>query len=613
LTSQSIYLPASRANGAIIWIDSGSASLYAGAPNAPSHRLISSISAGGHTVVSGLGDDEVLSVQSSGTFSFQIDLLPEPAPEVPGGNNSSLMVTWTCTGSECPWGTTLTGQALPWPASSMPTDARLGYTASHAVYLSAAAANGTTVSITRGVATLYAGLPADASHRVLATVPVGGSYTVSGLAPAEVLSVQSDYTDFDFEIAFGDPAPDPQPGDPPLTFQDSSWLDWYCTVGCNWGPTVGAHSVIWDSGTVNGEQGFEYRTNEAAYLAAAHANGATVYIEQGSATLYLGVPGSQWSSTLVTVSAGESYQVNGLASGQFLSISNDNNAFRYTVQFANPPGGDPGPTDPPATGGTASEWVDWNCSGNSCSWGPTVGAHSIVWDAETVPGITGFQYSTAADVYLVPHLANGSTISITEGMAHLYVGTYGEPWAMTLVTLYAGQSHNVFGLLPNQFLSVSNDYDPFTYTVELGQGSAEPPGDPGDLQYSVSANWRCDSQQCQGGDWLGTVISWPSWSAYPNNSRSGNNSRTVFGDSGELLYPYMGSWADGCRVNAHQGAVLIIEWQRGTDIWRETTIYPGQSYVIDLVGAENGALIESNGAGTHFGVTLENCEPQPLP
>ena len=129
---------------------------------------------------------------------------------------------------------------------------------------------------------------------------------------------------------------------------------------------------------------------------------------------------------------------------------------------------------------------------------------------------------------------------------------------------------------------------------------------------AVPAYWRCNIPECSGGDWVGTVINWPSWAAYESNGRSGNNSRTVYSavSGGNVLYPYMGSWADGCEVTAISGIVLIIEWERGTDIWRETYLSPGQSHTINLISPEDGVLLESPNDLTIFTVSLSNCTPQ---
>ena len=128
---------------------------------------------------------------------------------------------------------------------------------------------------------------------------------------------------------------------------------------------------------------------------------------------------------------------------------------------------------------------------------------------------------------------------------------------------------------------------------------------------AIPASWRCNSPDCSGPDWPGAVISWPSWSAYQNNARTGNNARIVFSmHGGEPLYPYMGSWADGCQVTVVSGHVLIIEWQRGTDVWRATSLTAGQSHTIDLISPEDNAMIESPDGFIDFKVSLANCTPQ---
>ncbi|MEZ4592548.1 MAG: hypothetical protein R3D55_15600 [Chloroflexota bacterium] len=77
----------------------------------------------------------------------------------------------------------------------------------------------------------------------------------------------------------------------------------------------------------------------------------------------------------------------------------------------------------------------------------------------------------------------------------------------------------------------------------------------------------------------------------------------------------MGAWANGCQVTAVSGLVLIIEWERGTDVWREIYLQPGQSHTISLTPPENGAMIETiDGVSPaiDFSVQLSNCNPQPL-
>jgi hypothetical protein len=104
----------------------------------------------------------------------------------------STPVTWTCVGSACPWGPSLTGHALVWPAAASAVNTRLGYTVSAATYLPAVAANGAAISSETGALRVYAGLPGEPDHRLLATVTAGKTFRVAGLASREVLSVQAD-------------------------------------------------------------------------------------------------------------------------------------------------------------------------------------------------------------------------------------------------------------------------------------------------------------------------------------------------------------------------------------------------------------------------------------
>lgn len=127
---------------------------------------------------------------------------------------------------------------------------------------------------------------------------------------------------------------------------------------------------------------------------------------------------------------------------------------------------------------------------------------------------------------------------------------------------------------------------------------------------SVQAHWVCDTPGCTADPWIGTVINWPSWAAYNNNAGSGEYSRTTYTPAGETLYPYMGSWADGCQVTAVSGIVLIIEWQRGSGVWRSTYLSPGESHTIDLIAPEDNVLLESPDTPDYFSVSLSNCTPQ---
>jgi hypothetical protein len=67
-------------------------------------------------------------------------------------------------------------------------------------------------------------------------------------------------------------------------------------------------------------------------------------------------------------------------------------------------------------------------------------------------------------------------------------------------------------------------------------------------------------------------------------------------------------------VTAVLGEVLIIEWQRGSESWRATTIETGETYTIQLTSPEDGAMIEAvDGSTDRFAVVLNNCNPQVVP
>ena len=125
----------------------------------------------------------------------------------------------------------------------------------------------------------------------------------------------------------------------------------------------------------------------------------------------------------------------------------------------------------------------------------------------------------------------------------------------------------------------------------------------------VASVWKYNGTDPDPGDWSGGVITWPSWSAFASNNRAGFDSRTVYSESGQKLYPYMGEWADGCEIEVVTGGVLIIEWERGRGKWRETFLSAGDTYTINLVGSENGAMIETPNNVEPFEVSLSNCMP----
>jgi hypothetical protein len=219
-------------------------------------------------------------------------------------------------------------------------------------------------------------------------------------------------------------------------------------------------------------------------------------------------------------------------------------------------------------------------------------------------------------IYLPATAATGLSVSVSSGKASVYAGEPGASSHRRLAIVPSGHSFVISAVGAGEVVSVQ-DTAPFTY--ELEQWTDPPPGDrctdpiECDPVDSVRSVWQCDVPTCSTEDWHGGVITWPAWAAYENNNRVGNMSRTVFTYEGEKLYPYMGAWADGCEITVVEGDALIVEWQRGTDEWRSTYLGPGGQHTIDLVGSEDGALIETPDTPTDFSVTFENCTPQPVP
>ena len=121
---------------------------------------------------------------------------PPSAVPPPGGDSVSQAVTWTCTGSPCTWGPSVSGNAVAWPSTLDPTGTRLGYTTSAPIYLPATSANGMTITVTSGSAMLYTGAPDAPTHRHLGTTATGETFTVHDLSADEVLSIQNDDAPF---------------------------------------------------------------------------------------------------------------------------------------------------------------------------------------------------------------------------------------------------------------------------------------------------------------------------------------------------------------------------------------------------------------------------------
>ena len=332
--------------------------------------------------------------------------------------------------------------------------------------------------------------------------------------------------------------------------------------------------------------------------------------------MHAGDPQESSHRLLATLSEGESYRVSGLEEGEVLSVQGDDDfGYHVTASGSDPgpdPDPDPGPIVPPE-GSTLSQSVDWTCTSVPCPWGDSLSGDALVWPAGAGATDLRLGYTVSAGIYLPAARANGADISIDVGEASAKAGHPGGASFRLLATIGAGETFHVSDLGPEEVLSVQGS-SPFAYHVALPPPVDPGPGAPhGDAIASIPAFWRCNSPDCWGDDWTGAVIAWPDWAAYQSNARALDQSRSVFSADDAPLYPYMGSWAQGCEVTAESGVVQIIEWQRGTDVWRSTWLQPGQSHAIALVPPEDGAMIETYDTSPGFTVLLRNCTPQSLP
>ncbi len=219
-------------------------------------------------------------------------------------------------------------------------------------------------------------------------------------------------------------------------------------------------------------------------------------------------------------------------------------------------------------------------------------------------------------------------MTVNSGAVGVFVGAQNAGSHQLAAVLHAGESMSLAGGGADQLISVQSE-QLFTVTIAIS-GTPPPttttpptttvPPQPActdpvtcGVVDSKQARWRCVLSGCTAPDWTGAVIDWPSWAAYSTNNRAGTSGRKAFDTNGVELFPYMGPWADGCEITAVSGLVVVIEWERGTNVWRGTYVQPGQTHVIDLISPENNVIIETEDAGPNFKISLSNCDPQPLP
>ena len=180
-------------------------------------------------------------------------------------------------------------------------------------------------------------------------------------------------------------------------------------------------------------------------------------------------------------------------------------------------------------------------------------------------------------------------IAIAAGTATVYAGLPEASSHRQLASLGAGQSYVITGLAAGEVVSVQSG-GAFSYVLTMPAAAPSPTPTPvaacadparcATLSHQCSLSGAAMRLAAQLADWVGVVIAWPSWSAYSTADASlrFDIREPCTSAQGEVLYPYMGSWASGCQVTAVAGVVLIIEWQRGTEVWRETYLDPGETH-----------------------------------
>jgi hypothetical protein len=128
------------------------------------------------------------------------------------------------------------------------------------------------------------------------------------------------------------------------------------------------------------------------------------------------------------------------------------------------------------TGGT-SEMATWTCTGDPCPWGSSTSNPALVWPAAGGPIATRLGYTVSPAVYLPAASANGITITITSGNAHVSAGTPTASSHVRLVDLGAGDTYAVSGIPSDQVISVQDSND-FSYSIAPTAPATPPPADP---------------------------------------------------------------------------------------------------------------------------------------
>lgn len=146
--------------------------------------------------------------------------------------------------------------------------------------------------------------------------------------------------------------------------------------------------------------------------------------------------------------------------------------------------------------------------------------------------------------------------------------------------------------------------------ISLGDEEIWPVGTPAKLTFlGEDGTWSKDPETLVNPFTATTTAGHVDYLGYYANGRGSGQHLYLFGgagasDAGQKRYAYLGPWTHGMTVkNLGPDPLLIIEWVRGSENWRETIVTPGTSYTIDHT---NRALNGGPGGVTTSPVDLNN-------
>ena len=162
----------------------------------------------------------------------------------------------------------------------------------------------------------------------------------------------------------------------------SQVVTWTCVGNpCFWGGMVSGYAVVWPETMAPLAGRLGYTTSAGVYLPADAASGITIAVTAGTAAVYAGLPDVALHRVLAALSAGQSFEITGLATDEIVSVQNVNNAFAYELILptgirvpSTPTEG----TEPVPPGSTASQLVTWICTINQCYWGDSAIGNAVV-------------------------------------------------------------------------------------------------------------------------------------------------------------------------------------------------------------------------------------------